>query len=119
MRINYPNAADSIRGVRGHFGNLIYIHGNCESSGCIAITDEKIKELFIYCIEAYNCGQKDINITIFPTQLTDLNYARLVKGYSKDKISLWADLKKSYDLFNRKKVPPIVRFLPDGTHEVN
>ena len=121
MRINYPNASDSIRGVRGHLGNLIYIHGACESSGCIAITDEKIKELFIYCIEAYNSGQKDINITIFPTQLTDSNYARLAKGYSKnqDKISLWADLKKSYDLFNLKKVPPTVKFLPDGTHEVN
>jgi murein L,D-transpeptidase YafK len=121
MRINYPNASDSIRGVRGHLGNLIYIHGNCESSGCIAITDEKIKELFIYCIEAYNSGQKDINITIYPTKLTDPNYARLAKGYSKnkDKISLWTDLKKSYDLFNLKKVPPTVRFLPDGTHEVN
>jgi len=121
LRINYPNASDSIRGNRAHLGNLIYIHGNCESSGCIAITDEKIKELFIYCIEAYNSGQKDINITIFPTQLTDTNYERLAKGYSKnkDKISLWADLKKSYDLFNRKKVPPTVKFLPDGTHEVN
>ena len=121
MRINYPNASDSIRGVRGHLGNLIYIHGNCESSGCIAITDEKIKELFIYCIEAYNSGQKDIYITIFPAKLDDKTYTRLTTGYSKnkDKISLWTDLKKSYDLFNRTKVPPTVRFLPDGTHEVN
>ena len=121
MRINYPNASDSIRGVRGHLGNLIYIHGNCESSGCIAITDEKIRELFIYCIEAYNSGQKEINITIYPTQLNDANYSRLAKGYSKnkDKTSLWADLKRSYDLFNLKKVPPTVKFLPDGTHEVN
>jgi len=121
MRINYPNASDSIRGNRAHLGNLIYIHGNCESSGCIAITDERIKELFVYCIEAYNSGQKDISITIFPEQLNDSNYTRLTKGYSKnkDKISLWADLKKSYDLFNQKKVPPTVKFLPDGTHEVN
>jgi len=121
MRINYPNASDSIRGTRGRLGNLIYIHGNCESSGCIAITDEKIQELFIYCIEAYNSGQKDINITIFPAQLNDACYARLTAGNSKnkDKTSLWADLKKSYDLFNQKKVPPTVRFLPDGTHEVN
>lgn len=121
MRINYPNASDSIRGVQGHLGNLIYIHGACESSGCIAISDEKIKELFIYCIEAYNAGQKEINITIFPAQLNETNYARLTKGYSKnkDKISLWADLKKSYDLFNLKKVPPTVKFLHDGTHEVN
>jgi murein L,D-transpeptidase YafK len=121
LRINYPNASDSIRGDRAHLGNLIYIHGNCESSGCIAITDEKIKELYIYCIEAYNSGQKEVDITIFPQQLTDGNYARLTKAYSKnkDKISLWADLKKSYDLFNLMKVPPTVRFLPDGTHEVN
>lgn len=121
MRINYPNASDSIRGVRGHLGNLIYIHGNCESSGCIAITDEKIKELFVYCIEAYNAGQEEINITIYPARLDDKTYSRLTAGYSKnkDKISLWADLKKSYDLFNLKKVPPTVKYLPDGTHEVN
>lgn len=121
MKINYPNASDSIRGVRGHLGNLIYIHGACESSGCIAIADDKIKELYVYCIEAYNSGQKEINITIYPTQLNDANYARLTKGYSKnkDKMSLWADLKKSYDLFTQTKVPPGVRFLPDGTHEVN
>ena len=121
MRINYPNASDSIRGVKGRLGNLIYIHGACESSGCIAISDDKIKELFVYCIEAYNSGQKDINITIFPAKLDDKTYARLTSGYSKnkDKISLWADLKKSYDLFNRKKIPPTVRFLPDGTHDVN
>ena len=27
MKINYPNASDSIRGVKGRLGNLIYIHG--------------------------------------------------------------------------------------------
>lgn len=121
MRINYPNASDSIRGVKGRLGNLIYIHGACESSGCIAISDEKIKELFVYCIEAYNAGQKEINIAIYPARLEDKTYARLTSGYNKnkDKISLWADLKKSYDLFNRKKVLPTIKFMPDGTHELN
>ncbi len=121
MKINYPNASDSIRGVKGRLGNLIYIHGGCESSGCIAISDEKIKELFIYCIEAYNAGQKEINIAIYPARLDDKTYARLTSEYSKnkDKISLWADLKKSYDLFNLKKVPPTVKYNADGTHEVN
>lgn len=121
MKINYPNASDSIRGVKGRLGNLIYIHGGCESSGCISIADDKIKELFVYCIEAYNAGQKEINIAIYPARLDDKTYARLTTGYSKnkDKISLWADLKKSYDLFNQTKLTPKVRFLPDGTHEVN
>jgi murein L,D-transpeptidase YafK len=121
MQINYPNASDSIRGVRGHLGNLIFIHGECLSSGCIAITNERIKELYVYCIEAYNSGQEKIDITIFPARLNDKAYSGLTSEYSKnkDKISLWADLKKSYDLFNHTKVPPVVKFLPNGTHEVN
>ena len=121
MEINYPNASDSIRGVHGHLGNEIFIHGSCLSSGCLAMTDDKIKELFVYCIEAYNSGQEEIGLTIFPAQLNDAKYSGLISRYSKDKdkISLWADLKKSYDLFNQTKVQPIVKFLPDGTHEVN
>lgn len=121
MEINYPNASDSIRGVRGHLGNLIFIHGACESSGCIAITNEKISELYVYCIEAYNSGQEKIELTIFPSKLSDSAYSVLKTGYAKDKdkISLWADLKKSYDIFEKSKVPPVVKFLPDGKHEVN
>lgn len=120
MKINYPNASDSIRGKKGRLGSLIFIHGGCESSGCIAVNDEKIKELFVYCIEAYNSGQQRIEMTIFPAQLTDATYARLTKGYGKNKdfVSLWSDLKKSYDLFNQTHNPPSVTFLSDGTHEV-
>src|ERR1035437_6308355 len=121
MQINYPNSSDSVRGVRRHLGNEIFIHGACLSSGCMPITNDKIKELFVYCIEAYNSGQEEIGMTIFPAKLNDAKYLSLQSEYrkSKDKISLWADLKKSYDLFEKRKVQPSVRFLPDGTHEVN
>ncbi len=120
MEINYPNASDSIRGVRGHLGNQIFIHGSCVSSGCLAMTDDRIRELFVYCIEAYNSGQEQIALTIYPTRLNDSNYSGLVSDYKKDKdkLSLWGDLKKSYDLFLQTKVQPIVKFLPDGTHEI-
>jgi len=121
MQINYPNGSDSIRGVRRHLGNEIFIHGACLSSGCMPITNDKIKELFVYCIEAYNSGQEEIGLTIFPAKLSDTKYSSLQSEYrkSKDKISLWADLKKSYDLFEKRKVQPRVKFLRDGTHEVN
>ena len=121
MEINYPNASDSIRGVHGHLGNEIFIHGSCLSSGCLPITDDKIKELFVFCIEAYNSGQEEIGLTIFPAQLNDAKYSGLISRYrkDKDKISLWTDLKKSYDLFDQTKVQPTVKFLPDGTHKVN
>ncbi len=120
MKINYPNASDSIRGVRRHLGSQIFIHGACISSGCLAITNDRIKELFVYCIEAYNSGQEQIDITIFPARLNDEKYAFLNVRYSKykDCISLWADLKKSWDLFEKYKMPPTVRFLPDGKHEM-
>lgn len=120
MQINYPNASDSIRGVKGRLGNLIFIHGACESSGCISITDEKIKELYVYYIEACNSGQKKVNLTIFPAKLDDKTYSKLTSAYSKnkDKTSLWGDLKKSYDLFKQKQLPPDVEFLPDGSHKV-
>jgi murein L,D-transpeptidase YafK len=120
MEINYPNASDSIRGVHGRLGNEIFIHGDCISSGCIAITDDKIKELFVYCVEAHKSGQEEIGITIFPARLDSANYSNLTSSYSKnkDKISLWADLKKCYDLFDLTKNPPSITFLPDGTHDV-
>lgn len=121
MQINYPNGSDSIRGVKGHLGNYIFIHGECVSSGCLAITNERIKELYVWAIEAYNSGQEQVDITIYPARLTDPIYSGLKTRYSKykDDISLWADLKKSFDLFEKNKVPPTVKFLTDGTHEVN
>lgn len=120
MQINYPNASDSIRGYRKSLGNYIFIHGNCLSSGCIAINDERIKELFVYCIEAYNAGQEQIDITIYPAKLSDAKYKQLCDSYRSDTdaVSLWGDLKKSYDYLELKKHPPTVQFLPDGNHEI-
>lgn len=121
MQINYPNASDSIRGTKGRLGNLIFIHGACESSGCISITDDKIKELYLYYIEASNSGQNKVELTIYPTKLEDKNFTKLTSSYSKDKdkTSLWNDLKKGYDYFELNKVPPAVKFLRDGSHEIN
>lgn len=120
MKINYPNGSDSIRGARRHLGGQIFIHGACISSGCLAMTNDRIMELYLYCTEAYNSGQEEIGITIFPAKMDDATYTELIRDYRyyKDCISLWADLKKSWDLFEKYKVPPAIRFLPDGTHEV-
>jgi murein L,D-transpeptidase YafK len=121
MKVNYPNASDSVRGVRRHLGNNIFIHGSCISSGCLAVTDDRIRELYVYCVEAYNAGQEEITLTIFPARLNDATYSKLLSWYGKykDDIKLWGDLKKSYDLFEKTRMQPTVRFLPDGTHEVN
>ncbi len=67
LGINYPNASDKILSHPKSPGGAIYIHGNCVTIGCIPITDDKIKELYVLAVEARNNGQKKIPIHIFPS----------------------------------------------------
>lgn len=121
LGINYPNKSDKILGVRNNLGGDIFIHGSCVTVGCIPITNDRIKELYIFCVEARNSGQETIPVTIFPMELTDSNFDRLKNKYAEDndKIGLWTDLKKGYDIFNENKELPSVRFLNSGRHTVN
>lgn len=121
LGINYPNKSDKILGVKGRLGGDIFIHGNCVTIGCMPITDDKIKELYIYCVEAKNNGQTKIPVTIFPEKLTDKNFNTLKQKYSddNDKINLWTDLKKAFDLFEKQKNLPKIVFLNNGRHTVN
>ncbi|TKG97339.1 hypothetical protein EYV94_02595 [Puteibacter caeruleilacunae] len=120
LGINYPNKSDRILGVKGNLGGDIFIHGACVTIGCLPITDNQIKELYIFCIEAKNSGQKTIPVSIFPSRLTEKELARLKSRYANniDKIGLWTDLKKGYDLFNTSRQLPSIGFLSSGRHIV-
>ncbi len=121
LGINYPNKSDRILGVKGKLGGDIFIHGACVTIGCLPITDDQIKELYIFCTEARNNGQLKIPVTIFPSKLTEKEFKRLTEKYKtdSDKIGLWTDLKKGYEIFNEKKQLPSIRFLKSGRHNVN
>jgi|TARA_B110000902_G_scaffold118615_1_gene139110 murein L,D-transpeptidase YafK len=100
LKVDYPNASDSILADKQNPGGMIFIHGGCNTVGCIPITDKWIKELYVFCVEAANGGQEDIPIHIFPTRLTDENYTLLKKQFSDTKLhDFWGQLKKGYDLF--------------------
>ena len=121
LGINYPNTSDKILGKSGNLGGDIFIHGNCVTIGCLPITDDKIKELYILCIEAKNAGQQNIPVTIFPAKLTDSKIADLKEQYpmQKEDILLWSELKKVYDLFNENRKLPTIAFLDNGRHSVS
>jgi len=121
LGINYPNRSDRILGVKDKLGGDIFIHGACATIGCLPITDEQIKELYIFCIEARNNGQSKIPVTIFPSKLTEAEFKRLSDKYrsDSDKIGLWTDLKIGYDIFNETKQLPTIGFLNTGRHSVN
>ncbi len=120
LGINYPNKSDKILGEKGNLGGDIFIHGDCVTIGCMPITDDKIKMLYIYCVEARDNGQQTIPVTIFPAKLTNENFKTLISKYKddNDRIGLWTDLKSAYDFFNLKKVLPTIVFLDNGRHLV-
>lgn len=117
LGINYPNASDKIMSKANNLGGDIFIHGSCVSIGCMAITDEQIKELYIYCVEAYSGGQTKIPFTIFPARLTTGHYNRLVKRMPEQK-ELWTELQMAYALFNTTKKLPAISFMENGRHKI-
>ena len=121
MCINYPNPSDRILGVKGKLGGDICIHGSCVTIGCLPLTDEPIKELYILCVETRNNGQSRIPLTIYPARLSQEKYSQLMDEYSADadRLDLWKDLFTAYQLFISTKQLPEITFLADGRHSIN
>jgi murein L,D-transpeptidase YafK len=103
LGINYPNASDKILSDKKNPGSAIYIHGNCVTIGCIPITDDKIKELYILALEAKSNGQEKIPVHIFPAKLSDTNLESLAHQMPQH-ASFWKNLKMIYDDFEKTKI---------------
>jgi murein L,D-transpeptidase YafK len=100
FNIGYPNAYDRFH---GRTGTAIMVHGNCVSIGCLAMTDEKIEEIFTLCAAAHDHGQKSFNVHIFPFRMTD---ERMKKAAGSEWLTFWRNLKEGYDCFEKTRVPP-------------
>lgn len=103
MRINYPNTSDMILKDGKNAGGAIMIHGECVTIGCLPMTNDKIKELYVLCVEVKN-RNKVINIDVFPMKLTQENLKTLETTYSKTKISFWNTLKPRFDYFENNRM---------------
>src|SRR5690349_8656282 len=105
LGVSYPNSSDKILSDKQHPGGSIYIHGNCVTIGCIPITDDKIKEVYVLAVEAKNNGQQKIPIHIFPSRLDDESSNELKREYSSSEtvIKYWGNLKTIYQDFESSK----------------
>lgn len=109
LGVSYPNAADKILACQRDPGGAIMIHGNCVTIGCIPITDERIKELYVLCVEARNAGQKEIPIHLFPVRFTDASIVRIKATESNVSTrTFWDNIRTGYDWFQSKKKLPKV-----------
>jgi murein L,D-transpeptidase YafK len=100
FNIGYPNDFD-----RAHqrTGSAIMVHGNRVSIGCLAMTDEKIEEIYTLCAAAHRGGQPYFRVHIFPFRMTEERIETLAEPDWKD---FWLNLKDGYDLFEKNRVPP-------------
>jgi murein L,D-transpeptidase YafK len=118
LGINYPNDADKIHGDQKRPGSAIYIHGNCVTVGCIPVTDDKIKELYVLAVEAKNGGQEKIPVHIFPTHLTENGLNQLINESTAAPaiIHFWRNLKDVYDDFEKSHELKPVRVSSTGEY---
>lgn len=104
LGINYPNNVDLERtGKYNNPGGDIYIHGSCETIGCIPLTDDKIKELYLLAIFSTDLKSKKIPVNIYPFKMTDKN----MKKYSLQfptHLAFWKTLQPGYLAFEKNKI---------------
>jgi hypothetical protein len=111
LHINYPNARDRAAGLEGvSLGGDIYIHGGCSSEGCLAITDDGIRELYWLSVEARSAGQRRIPVHIFPARLDtrDLEILQQAFAEAPELGRFWQTLKPAYDYFEEHRRVPAV-----------
>jgi murein L,D-transpeptidase YafK len=135
LGINYPNESDKILGEKGNLGGDIFIHGSNVTVGCMPMTDDKIKEIYILAVEARNAGQSQIPVHIFPMDLAGNHFKELEK-YAKSAefleywsrlkggqridyqrfIKFWSNLKIGFDAFEQQYILPKVSIGKDGMY---
>lgn len=110
LGVNYPNKSDRILGGNGNLGGDIFIHGNCVTIGCIPITDEWIKELYLIAVEVRSAGQTNIPVHIFPAKLDSKGAAQLEResASNADLWQFWMNLKEGYDFFEKHRRLPSI-----------
>jgi murein L,D-transpeptidase YafK len=109
LGINYPNASDRLLSDRKHPGGEIFIHGSCVTIGCIPMTDDRIKEIYILAVEAKNNGQERIPLHVFPCKMSGEGYQDLKEQHAEDEslIDFWNNLEEAYLYFEMNKTLPV------------
>lgn len=119
LHIDYPNQRDRLTSTADDLGGDIYIHGGCNSEGCLALTDDGIRELYWVAVEARAVGQQRLPVHIFPARLEEQDLHALETAFSAELGRFWASLKPAYDFFQQHRRIPAVSVDAHGNYRVN
>ncbi len=104
FNLGYPNKLEA---ALGYTGEALMVHGACSSSGCFALTDRGVAEIYAVAREALKGEQKSFQVQAYPFRMTTKNMAR---NRTDPNFSFWIDLKKGYDIFETLRRQPKVSY---------
>jgi murein L,D-transpeptidase YafK len=102
FNLGFPNAFDRANDRSGAF---LMVHGDCSSSGCYAMTDEQIQEIYTLGRDAFLGGQKSFQVQAYPFHMTPAN---LAKHRNNPAMSFWKNIKEGNDHFMVSRAEPKV-----------
>lgn len=102
FNLGYPNRLES---ALGYTGEALMVHGACSSSGCFAMTDQGIEEIYAIVAKSLASGQGSFQVQSYPFRMTAQNMA-LHKDDPNQ--SFWRTLKEGHDAFELTKRQPKV-----------
>lgn len=114
LGLNYPNKSDKVLG-KGNLGGDIFIHGNCVTIGCMPLTDDKIKEVYIMAVEAKTAGQQNIPVHVFPCRM-GVAGMKTLEEVEPALMPFWKNIQKGFAFFEEKYMLPVVSVLPSGEY---
>lgn len=107
LNLGFPNQYDR---YKKRTGSYLMIHGKCSSTGCYAMQNRQIEEIYKIAKNALESGQAKFGVHIFPFKMTAKNMTQ----HNRDKwYPFWVNLKLGYDIFERYNVVPIIKASED------
>lgn len=100
FNLGFPNALER---AQGSTGSALMVHGACTSSGCFAVTDDGVSEIYALAREAFTGGQRSFQVQALPFRMTPENMARHRHNRH---FAFWRNLKEGSDHFEATRQPP-------------
>src|SRR5271167_4618853 len=114
----FPNRYDK---ANDRDGISLMIHGDCSSSGCYAMTDEQISEIYSLARDSFLGGHPSFQVQAYPFHMTPANLAR---HRTNPHMAFWKMLKIGNDHFEATHLEPKVdvcdrHYVFDAQHPPN
>ena len=102
INTGFPNIFDK---ANDRDGSFLMIHGDCLSTGCYAMTDEQMAEIYSLARDAFLSGRESFQIQAYPFRMTPANLAH---HRTNPNIAFWKMLKIGNDHFEVSHLEPKV-----------